>query len=295
MYFKEMSNIPLLTREDEIEIAKSIERGRVKLMEIIFSIPAAVQKLLILGEAIRNGEAGIDCIIQHNPDYDAAYETKKVLIAIERIKKLFQMPSLCQNNALKQGRNSNKNVPETRKKLYKIADSLRLKESFVCSCYEELESSVKIIEESRREIDALGKRFKACGLEIGRQHFQSAHKRKTGDKCSLKQKAKEPMVKTCRQAKIRHCEKAMGIPYSRMKECLMDIADCRKEISEAKQTMIEANLRLVISIAKRYSGKGLYSDLIQEGNIGLMRAVENLRIPEGFKFSTYATWWVSRQ
>jgi RNA polymerase primary sigma factor len=106
MYFKEMANISLLTREGEIETAKSIEKGRAKLVEIIFSIPAAAQKLLMLGEAIRSGEAGLDCVIQNNSDSDGAYETKKFLAAIDRIKKLYQKSRQSQGKVPKRVKNS---------------------------------------------------------------------------------------------------------------------------------------------------------------------------------------------
>ena len=106
MYLKEMGNFPLLTREGEIVTAKLIEKGRVKLMEVAFSLPFAIEKILMLGEAVRNGEAGLDDIIQNNLDSNEAraFETQKFLNSIDQIKTLYRRSKLPQNGVTKRFR-----------------------------------------------------------------------------------------------------------------------------------------------------------------------------------------------
>ena len=295
MYLREMGDIPLLTRKGEIETAKLIEKGRIKLMKIVFSLPFAVEKMLVLGEAVRNSELRLDNIIQNNPDSNE--EPKKFLTSIDRIKTSRQRLKPAQNSVHKQERNSKKTVLGSRTQVLDIASSLRLKESFIYSFYEELEDSVKKIEEFQDEMNAIGMRLKACGTDINPEHSQSAAKTKISAPEFRELNVKGPLLRMYRecQNRIQQCEKAMGISYSGMKECIRSFKECSNEISESKRAMVEANLRLVISIAKRYIGKGIsFPDLIQEGNIGLMKAVEKFEYQRGHKFGTYATWWIKQ-
>jgi len=283
IYLKEMSTVPLLTREGEIEISKKIEKGREKIYRVIFSLPFTLRKLIALGRMVRNGEAPLAEIIQDCEEeteeelllesknfYNLTEEIdalqKKRKLYLERLKKTFRgVPRRIDTAPY---RKIIKVLEENRNQILEKVRKLRLKEDVVTAFSEELKRSVEEIDALQKKIASTGKKTKPSGFNIEKE--RQLYKKK-----------------------IRKYEILSGISSSEIKKALKALIQGEREVFEGRKAMIVANLRLVISIAKRYLGKGLsFSDLIQEGNIGLMRAVDKFEYRRGYKFSTYATWWI---
>ena len=287
IYLKEMSSVPLLTREGEITIAKKMEKGREKVYRVIFSLPFALNKLIALGQMFRNAEVPLSEIIQNNEEEteeglqlerERLFEITREIDKLNKKRKLYlqrleatssQVSS--KSNLKKNEKESNsliKLLEENRNRILEKIRDLRLKEDVIAVFSDELKKSVAEIDTLQKKIAAIGKKSTASGSS----------------------KAKE--LQSFMQ-KIEAKEILFGMKSGEMKKALRVVLQGEKEVFEARKTMIEANLRLVISIAKRYLGRGLsFSDLIQEGNSGLMRAVDKFEYRRGYKFSTYATWWI---
>ncbi len=292
IYLKEMSSVPLLTREGEIDIAMRIEEGREKIYRVIFSLPFVLKKLIRLGNMIKSGVAPLPEIVQNSEEEieeDFILERKRFFKITKEIDSLNQkrkgylkkLNEISRQKTLKKKRKRPsqaniesahrliiKTLEENRNKILEKVYDLKLKEDVVMAFSEELKKVVG-------EVDSLHRRL-------------SSLKKKT--RYSRVEKKKESQLYTNKIAKK---EILFGMKHPEMKKALKVLSQGEKEVFEARKALIEANLRLVISIAKRYLGRGLsFSDLIQEGNSGLMRAVDKFEYKRGYKFSTYATWWI---
>lgn len=330
MYLKEMGSTHLLTREGEVELAKKIEQGREKVMRTILSLPFALKKLIILGDKIEKGEMSVENITQNDCDSEQALadEKKRFLSLIRQIKKLYHervsyldtfsssgSGNPAKNKAVAVNRHEGnskrkatapaseiagwnsehlsdkqaKMIENNMEKILEKTKDLKVREDLIHAFSSELAKTMQRIEDINKKMAPLEKKLGIHGNKKNKKNLRGTHNKTSRDS------AMNPMhiQHLALQAEKEECEKTIGIPHAEIKKAMTTFSEGMEDVSAAKAAMTEANLRLVISIAKRYIGKGLgFSDLIQEGNLGLIKAVDKFEYRRGYKFSTYATWWV---